>query len=62
MDEYTVYGQSGLRKIRDIKPPCLSPEHNPPNNIVLEPGEYEYICPACGHRVEFIVPVVSNVC
>jgi len=49
--------QSGLRKIRDIEL-CLSPEHNPPGQIVLEPGEYEYICPACGHRVTFTVPAI----
>lgn len=39
-----------LRKINDLLLPCLHPDHNPPNNIVLPPGEYEHICPAC-HKV-----------
>ena len=28
----------GLRKIADVKPPCLSHEHNPPSHLVLSPG------------------------
>ncbi len=44
-----------LRKIRDIKPPCISHEHNPPMHIVLPPGEYEWTCPACGQKIRFIV-------
>lgn len=45
-----------LRKIADLpKPPCRHPEHNPPSMIVLEPGVYEHICPACGNRIEFVV-------
>ena len=31
------------------RPPCLHPEHNPPTNIVLDPGVYEHECPSCGH-------------
>ena len=49
----------GLRKIGGIKPPCLGREHMPPMHIVLEPGQYEYICPDCGHRTVFTVPYVS---
>jgi hypothetical protein len=35
---------------------CRHPEHNPPTHIYLEPGTYEYICPACGHKQVFSVP------
>lgn len=49
-------GTGGLRKIKDIKPPCLNPEHNPPSHYNYEPGVYEYICPGCGQRTEFSVP------
>jgi hypothetical protein len=52
-------GTGGLRKIRDSKPPCLSPSHNPPSHIVLEPGDYEYVCPSCGQRTTFTVPYVT---
>ena len=48
-----------LRKIRDFtagERPCLHPEHTPPGMIVLDPGEYEYECPGCGGKVEFVVP------
>lgn len=47
-----------LKKIRSlpVDRPCLDPEHNPPTMIVLEPGEYEYECPRCGHKQRFIVP------
>jgi hypothetical protein len=44
-----------LRKIADIKPPCLNPEHNPPSMIVLQPGIYQHICPGCGHSTTFTV-------
>jgi hypothetical protein len=47
--------KTGLRKIGDSEQVCLSPEHNPPSHIVLEPGTYEYVCPSCGKRIEFIV-------
>ena len=49
---------SNLRKIRDIKP-CLDPAHNPPSHLYLEAGEYEWTCPSCGKKVEFIVPSVT---
>ena len=49
----------GLRKIADAESaPCMSPEHNPPMHIVLEPGTYEYVCPACGQKTTFVVPCV----
>lgn len=53
--------KGGLRKISDIKfkKRCLSPEHNPPTHMYLEPGEYEYTCPSCGHVTTFIVPEIS---
>lgn len=28
----------------------------PPMHIVLEPGEYKYTCPGCGHVTIFNVP------
>ena len=48
----------GLRKIGDIKP-CLHLEHGPPRHIVLGPGTYEHICPACGKRTVFTVNAYS---
>jgi len=50
---------SGLRKIKDAEKTCLSSEHNPPSQIVLESGTYEYVCPSCGKRTEFTVPMVT---
>ena len=50
----TIWG--GLRKIKDTEIPCTHPGHNPPMHIVLEPGEYEYMCPACGKITTFTVP------
>lgn len=49
---------SPLRKIRDIKP-CLDPAHNPPSHLYLEGGEYEWTCPSCGKKVEFVVPSIT---
>jgi hypothetical protein len=37
---------------------CTHPEHDPPNMIVLEPGEYTWQCPACGKTVTFTVPLI----
>lgn len=52
--------KGGLRKIGgDEMNYCTSPEHNPPMHIVLEPGRYEYVCPACGYKQIFTVPGVS---
>lgn len=36
--------------------PCLSPDHNPPTHIVLEPGTHEHTCPLCGKPQIVIVP------
>lgn len=51
-------GMSNLRKIRAIKP-CLDPAHNPPSHLYLEAGEYEWTCPSCGKKVEFVVPSIT---
>jgi hypothetical protein len=45
----------GLRKIGEADKPCLSPAHNLPSHIVLEPSQYEYVCPECGHKFVFEV-------
>jgi hypothetical protein len=45
----------GTRKIADVKPPCMSPSHNPPNMMVYPPGVYEHTCPACGFTQTFTV-------
>ena len=47
-----------IRKIRDARP-CLSPDHNPPSMIVLSPGTYEHVCPACGRVTVFSVSGVT---
>ena len=44
-----------LQKIRDLPEPCISPEHNPPMKIALSAGEYEWTCPACGNKIQFVV-------
>ena len=49
----------GLRKIESAEEPCLHPEHNPPTHIHLEPGVYEYVCPACGRTTTFSVPSIT---
>lgn len=49
-----------LRKIKEFKMPCFHPDHNPPNCIYLEPGEYEYICPSCKETTKFIVPLILS--
>lgn len=45
---------SGFRRIYDEpkpeRPPCTSEYHNPPTQIALAPGLYEYTCPECGHK------------
>jgi rRNA maturation endonuclease Nob1 len=53
------------RKIKDIetwKLPCYHPEHNPPSAMVYKPGTYEHICPGCGNRIVFTVPVKYTLC
>ena len=37
---------------------CLSPEHNPPGHIVLEPGMHTWVCPECGKETTYEVPPV----
>jgi predicted RNA-binding Zn-ribbon protein involved in translation (DUF1610 family) len=44
-----------LIKIKDPEPFCTSPEHNPPDNITLPAGTYEYTCPNCGHKTTFTI-------
>jgi hypothetical protein len=39
-----------LRKIADLPKRCPDPQHNPLMHQHLEPGEYEWECPACGAR------------
>lgn len=48
-----------LRKIAEPIIPCMSTEHNPPKNIYLEAGTYEHICPSCGKKIIFTVPLVT---
>jgi hypothetical protein len=38
-----------------VKRGCRSREHNPPGNILLEPGTHTYQCPACGEQTKFEV-------
>ena len=35
---------------------CRSPEHNPPNMVVLKPGMHVWRCPSCGRQITFRVP------
>jgi len=57
-DPYGWYG-GGLKKVENIEPPCIHPEHNPPTHIVLRPGIYEYTCPACGKTIRFVIPAIT---
>jgi len=51
---------TGLKKIRGSEDKdCRSSEHNPPTHIVLDAGEYEYTCPACGHVQKFTIPLIT---
>ena len=52
--------KGGFRKLGSFNPPCLCPEHNPPQHICLDPGTYEYTCPSCGNAVIVTVPFISN--
>lgn len=61
MDKVFVSGDivdGGLEKIGDAPKPCLSPQHNPPMHIRLEPGTYKYTCPNCGQVTVFSVPTI----
>lgn len=46
-------------KVKGMDIPCLSTEHNPPMHIVLDAGEYEYVCPSCGKITKFTVPLIT---
>lgn len=47
--------KSSLRKISDIPLTCRSENHNPPGNMCLSPGLYEWTCPDCGEKITFVV-------
>lgn len=58
---------SGTRKIAepprpclDPLKPCLDPQHDPASHCVFEPGLYEHICPSCGRRMTFSVPLILS--
>lgn len=38
---------------------CRHPEHRPPRMQVFKPGSYEHICPGCGARSYFTVPLIT---
>lgn len=56
--ELTKY-VGGVRKLAGPVQVCRSPEHNPPQFMVHDPGTYEYVCPSCGHRTVFTVPLIT---
>jgi hypothetical protein len=39
--------------------PCLNPQHNMPQHIVLRPGRYRHTCPGCGKTTTFTVPAIT---
>ena len=38
---------------------CLSSEHEPPMHMVYSPGTWEHICPQCGKKSVFTVPLIT---
>jgi len=54
-DKYDV-----VLKVTKQKNICQSPEHNPPMEIYLEPGQYTWKCPECGEEQTFVVPLFTN--
>lgn len=48
-----------LKKNADAYKHCISPQHNPPNMMVYQPGCYEWKCPSCGHITAFSVPLIT---
>lgn len=50
-----------MRKIAEPKQNeiCMNPEHKPPMHIYLTPGTYEHVCPSCGHKTIFTVPLIT---
>lgn len=52
--------RGGFRKINELsQDKCNAPEHNPPGNIYLEGGTYEYTCPVCGEVTIVNVPKIT---
>lgn len=54
-----LLGKGSLEKLADLPERCLSPEHNPPNMVVLSPGVYRWTCPTCGKSRVFTVSRIS---
>lgn len=44
-----------LTKIADLPQSCLSPDHNPPSMVHLEPGVWQHTCSGCGKVSTFTV-------
>lgn len=50
------------RRIDDDEPwhelgkPCRDPNHFPASLLVLDPGNYEQVCPGCGRITYFTIP------
>lgn len=49
---------SNIKRIGDAFKPCLHPEHKVPDNMYLEPGEYEHTCPGCGKVTRLTIPYI----
>ena len=47
-----------IRKIADPPKICTHPEHKIPSHMVFAPGTYEHVCPGCGKKTIFTVPLV----
>lgn len=47
--------KNNLRKVAEEEEICTDSEHNPPSNIVLSSGTYDWICPKCGQTKRFKV-------
>lgn len=45
-----------MKKVADFtqEKQCHHPEHDPPGMIVLRPGVYEHVCPACGRKLSIV--------
>lgn len=55
VNQTTVY-KGSLKKLGEAEPVCVHPDHNPPSNLYLEPGQYMYTCPSCGKTFLFTIP------
>lgn len=52
---YKIF-EGGFRRLPSIdEKPCRHPRHDPPVDIDLDPGCYEYECPGCGWTVRLFV-------